>query len=124
MNYTIKANIGHVAVLLSYFLQIVLLLLMTLVFVPEGKQPNLTVGLILVLPLLPFMPFLIKRSIRAHVWLCYLSLFYFMLAVPSGMDPRYGLIGRIELVNIIFLFVICMCFVRWEQRRLGISVTR
>lgn len=124
MNYTLKANIGWLLTLASYLLEIVLLVLMTMVWVPQGKQANLTVCLVLVLPLLPFLPFLLKRSIRAHVWLCFLCLFYLLLAIPSGFDPRYGVLGRVELANVIVLFVISMCFVRWEQRRLGISVTR
>lgn len=124
MNYLFKANLAHKAVFVSYLLQIFLLVGMTLIWVPEGKTANLTVCIILLTPLLPFFPFLLKRSLHAHVWLCFLSLLYFMLAVPSAFDPRYGWIGHAELANIMFLFIATMCFTRWEQRQLGISITR
>lgn len=124
MNYSAKARLGWLASMASYLLQIVLLVLMTMVWPPQGKSANLVVCVILVAPLLPFLPFLLRRSIRAHVWLCFLSLFYLMMAVPSGFDPRYGLLGRLELANVMLLFVFTLCFARWEQRRLGISVTR
>lgn len=124
MQYTFKANLAHKAVIVSYLLEIFLLIAITMIWVPEGKTANLTVCLILITPLLPFLPFLLKRSLHANVWLCFLSLLYFMLAVPSAFDPRYGVLGHLELGNIMFLFIATMCFTRWEQRRLGISITQ
>ena len=122
-HYIVKAKVGWLLCLFSYFFEIMLLVLMFLVIVPEGKTANLTVFILYTLPLIPFAPYLLKRGIRAHVWLCFLSLFYFMFAVPSAIDPRYGLLGRIELCNTILLFVATLCFSRWEQRRLGITIT-
>lgn len=122
--YTVKARYAWYLVLVSYCTEIALLLLMTGVYPPEGKAPNLIIGMLLAAPLLPFAPFLLRRGIRAHVLLCFFSLFYFFLAVPSGMDPRYGWLARIEVANTFLLFVSTMSFARFEQRRLGISVTR
>lgn len=124
MEYTIKAHWAYKAVILFTLLEIILLIAITLVWPPEGKQANLTVGLVLVLPLVAFMPFLLKRSIRAVAYLSFLTLFYFLLAVPSAMDPRYNVLAQLELGNIVLLFMFSMLFTRWEQRRLGITITR
>ena len=121
--YIGKAKFGWVVSFVSYLSEIILLALIFLVLPPEGKEPNVVVFLIYTAPLIPFAPFLLKRNIHAHVWLCFLSLLYFMFAVPSGFDPRYGILGKLELANTIILFVITMCFTRWEQRRLGITIT-
>lgn len=124
MGYTVKAHWAYRVVLLTTFFEMLLLVAITLVWPPEGKQANLTVCLLLVMPLLAFMPFLLKRSIRAIAYLSFVTLFYFLLAVPSAMDPRYGVLGQLELANIVLLFFFCMLFTRWEQRRLGITITR
>lgn len=124
MEYTVKAHWAHKAVLAFTLFEVLLLIAITMIWPPEGKQANLTVCLVLVLPLVAFIPFLVKRSIRAVAYLSFLSLFYFVLAVPNAMDPRYGLLAHLALANIVLLFIFSMLFTRWEQRRLGITITR
>jgi uncharacterized membrane protein len=122
--YTFKANVTRYLCLLTFLLQIVILALGTLVFVPEGKEANLTVCLLLVIPLLLFSPFIILRHLKAHAWLGFLTMGYFFIATMSVFDARYGLIVQIEFFNSILLFTSSMMFTRYEQRRLGISITR
>lgn len=119
-----KSQIAFFGTWLFYLAEILLLIAMTMIWPPQGKDANLTVCLILVLPLLPFFPFLYKRSIRAFIVLCYFSLFYLAFAVPSAIDPRYGVLGQIEFALTGLLCASSMMFARWEQKRLGISVTR
>jgi uncharacterized membrane protein len=114
----------HGAVLASLLLQIVLLSLGTLWFLPEGKTANLTVCLVLTLPLAAFVPFIVKRNIRAAAWLSYFIMLYFTMATLNVFDPRYGVLAQLELSNSILLFIFSMMFTRYEQRRLGISITR
>ncbi len=121
--YIARAQFGWVVSVISLVLEIILLVLIFWLMPPEGKESTPEFLIITIPPLVMFLPFLLKRSIHAHVWLCFLSLFYFAAAVGSGLDLRYGFIGRLELVNTIVLFVITMCFARWEQRRLGITIT-
>lgn len=122
--FDFKAKLAFYTAFGCYIAEIAILIAMTLFWTPEGKEPNLTVCLILVLPLLPFFPYLFKRSIRAFIALCFASLFYLAFAVPSALDPRYGLLGQLEFAVVSMLCVSSMMFARWEQKRLGISVTR
>lgn len=122
--YARKARLAYPVVIVSFIFELCLLIAMTLVWPPEGKTANLTVCLLLVAPLLPFFPFLLKRNLHAYAWLCFVLLLYIMLAIPTAFDPRYGMLGRLELANLTVLFTFAMMFVRWEQRRLGITITR
>lgn len=121
--YALKAELTRWICLVSYIAQIVLLFLVTHIILPEGKTANTTVFLILALPLVPFLPFLIARNIKAHAWLMFSTLFYFTLVVVNVFDPNYGFIAQLELGNIIILFCTSMMFTRYEQRRLGITIT-
>lgn len=123
-SFQLKSQAAYIGTWLAYLGEILVLILMTMVWPPEGKEANPTVCLVLVLPLLPFFPFLYKRSIRAFIVLCYFSLFYLAFAVPSAIDPRYGILGQIEFALTGLLCASSMMFARWEQKRLGISVTR
>ena len=121
--YVLKANITRWLCLTSYLVQIILLYLVTHVFLPEDKTANTVVFAVLALPLLPFFPFIILRNIKAHAWLMFSTLFYFTLVAVNVFDPNYGFISQLELGNIIILFCTSMMFTRYEQRRLGITIT-
>lgn len=122
-SYTPKAQLMHKASTVSLVAHIIMLMLGTLVILPDGKQANPVVCAMLTLPLLAFLPFVVKRSIRAHAWLMFMTLFYFLRTV-NVFDPNYGVLAQLEFANIILLFIFTMMFTRYEQRRLGISITR
>ena len=124
LNYQIKSALAHKVACLSYAAEILVLIIGTLIWPPVDKQPNAVVAVVLLLPLLAFLPFLLKRSLRAWAFLSFVSLFYLLLAVPNAMDVRYGLLAHIELLICMSLFSSTLLFVRFEQRRLGISITR
>ena len=123
IEYALKAELTRWICFSSYIIQLVLLYLATHVFMPEGKTANSVVFLILIAPLVPFLPWIIFRNIKAHAWLMFTCLFYFAMVVPNFFDPRYGFMGRLEMANIIILFCTSMLFTRYEQRRLGITIT-
>ena len=79
IEYAFKAEVTRWLCFASYLAQLVLLFLLTHVLLPEGKTANTTVFLVLAIPLFPFLPFLAQRSIKAHAWLMFTSLFYFVL---------------------------------------------
>jgi uncharacterized membrane protein len=72
-----------------------------------------------VLPLLLFLPGLLRGSWKSHLWLCFVVLVYFMMEVSELFDPRHGVADWIELVAIVVLFVASMLFSRWRQRELA-----
>jgi len=61
--------------------------------------------------------------LKVHAWLSFLSMFYFILAVLNVFDPRYGAIAQLELASTVLLFILSMMYTRYEQRRLGITIT-
>ena len=125
INYEQKANIAYKASLLGYGLQYILILLSTLWLVPTHKEPNVVVCVLSMVPLLIILPWIIKRNIRAHIWLCFLMLGYFLPAVQHAfLFEYYGWLPFVEVVNTVYLFIVAMMFSRWEQRRYQISVTR
>lgn len=123
--YAKKADIAYRAVLAGYLLQYLLIVVSTLWLVPTHKQPSITICIMSMLPLLILLPWILRRSIRAHIWLCFLMLGYFLPAVQHAfMHEQYGWLPLIEIANAVCLYVAAMLFARWEQRRLQISVTR
>ena len=121
--YALKADITYGLTLAVLLVEIVLLYLVTHVFLPEGKTENSAIFLVNALPLLIFSPFLALRNIKAYAWLSFLTMFYFTIAVMNTFDPRYGVISQLELGAIVLLFILSMMFTRYEQRRLGITIT-
>ncbi len=120
-----KADLAFVASLGGYFLQLALIFITTTVLVPTHKTPNIIAGIFISLPLLIVLPWLIKRNIRAFLWLCFIELGYFIPAtLHVFMLKQYGWIAYVEVFVVIYVFIIAMLFGRWEQKRYGISVTR
>ena len=124
-DFTSKANRAWKILLIFYGAQLLLTIAATTVLAPTHKQPNIFIGILECVPLLLLLPWLLRRSIRAAVWLCFMQLGYFL---PSAqhmfMIEQYGWVPFAEAALIIALFIAAMLFARWEQKRLGISVTR
>ena len=126
-NFDKKADIAFIASMLGVALQLLLLVLSTVVFVPAHKADaaSWAVTFAISAPILLLLPWLVKRNIRAHIWLCFLMLGYFLPAVQQSFAyPHFGWLPFVEVVNNVYVFIIAMMFARWEQKRYQISVTR
>jgi uncharacterized membrane protein len=125
LSFDKKADMAFRAGFFLYVVQLVLIFVSTLWLLPTHKTPNLTAAIFISLPLLILLPWLLRRNIRAFVWLCFMQLGYFMPATQHMfMVEQYGWIPFVETAVIVTLFVVAMLFARWEQKRFGISVTR
>lgn len=100
----------------SYIALLVEIALNTFVWHQEGRQGSITIWLIRSLPLLAFMPWLLRRNHRAMIWLCFLLLLYFLVAVPNAMSPIGVWINHVEAWLVVVLFVSSMMYSRWIQR--------
>lgn len=124
-NYAALSDRAFIASMVAVVVQIILIVLSTMVVVPEHKSPNITICVLLLLPLLIILPWLLWRNIRAHIWLCFLMLGYFMPSVQSAfLWQQYGFLPFVEIANEVYAFIVAMMFARWEQKRYQISVTR
>jgi uncharacterized membrane protein len=71
-----------------------------------------------VVPLLLFLPGMLKNKLRSYLWLCFVSLLYFLVLVErlfASPDSLLAITGMIAVVN---LFIGAMLFVRWRAREL------
>ena len=69
-------------------------------------------------PLLIFLPGMLRDNLRSYIWVSFVSLGYFILAVQRlfAQSDSYYAIGA--LVAIVVLFVASMLYVRWRAREL------
>ncbi|NRB40812.1 MAG: DUF2069 domain-containing protein [Pseudomonadales bacterium] len=120
-----KADIAFIATMLGVAAQFFIIIAVTLIWVPTHKVPTWQATVMISIPMLILLPWLVKRNIRAHVWLCFIMLGYFLNAVQQCfLHEQYGILPFFEVANTIYIFSVAMMFSRWEQKRYQISVTR
>ena len=70
------------------------------------------------LPLLLFLPGMLRDNLRSYIWLCFVSLLYFIALVErifaAHGDPQVV----VGLVAVVVLFCAGMLYVRWRAREL------
>ena len=94
------------------YTQATLMLLLTLILVKfcivfTGRI-NYPIFIIWSLPLLAFVPFLIKKSIKAYQSFCFILLIYFLLASIRVFGIGGLLLDTFEILLIIILFIHAM----------------
>tara|TARA_B100000767_G_scaffold817_1_gene835 strand:+ start:590 stop:922 length:333 start_codon:yes stop_codon:yes gene_type:complete len=91
------------------FTQISLALLLGLIliklFIVFTGRINYPIFVIWSLPLLAFVPFLIKKSIKAYQSFCFILLIYFLLASIRVFGIGGLLLDTFEIILIIILFI-------------------
>lgn len=71
-----------------------------------------------ILPLLIFIPGMIKDNLRSYIWLCFVSLLYFIALVERLFvmpDDPFAILG---MTAVVVLFCAAMMYVRWRARAL------
>ena len=76
-----------------------------------GTSPALLVFAII--PLLIFLPGLIREDHRSLVLLCFVSLLYFVVVVTNLYEPDSTVFGVFALVSVVSLFITAMMYSRW-----------
>lgn len=106
---------------LAVYSSILLVFVVSTVLMPScGRQPNVLIMLLHVIPLLCFLPGLLTQNVRSYVWLCFLSLGYFLVAVPNAFGCQ-TVLNILEPVLISVMFIAAMFYVRWRSRALAQS---
>lgn len=70
-------------------------------------------------PLIVFLPGLLRGTWKTYLWLCFVLLAYFMVAVDVLFRPGAGAVDWLQLVLICVLFTTAMFYARWRQRELA-----
>jgi uncharacterized membrane protein len=82
------------------------------------RQAPWVVWLAFLLPLLIFLPGMVRDNLRSYIWLCFVSLLYFMrlvLALFARPGDPPTVIGMVAVVT---LFISAMLYARWRAREL------
>nr|WP_324257564.1 DUF2069 domain-containing protein [Cellvibrio fontiphilus] len=105
-----KLRLGTQICNLSYLALLIVLSLNSLL----GDKFNIVHWLIAVVPLLIFIPGLLKPQHRTYSWLCFVLLMYFLFLVPLLMS-YWSLIYWVLTLLVTVLFVAAMMTSRWLQ---------
>ena len=73
-------------------------------------------SIVVLLPLLIFLPGLWRGGVRTHVWLCFVVLIYFAAAVTQLFLPQSTALDTIRLLLTVAIFVFALLFIRWRAR--------
>lgn len=89
-----------------------------MVWPPVGKEPNVTVWAVAVVPLAAFLPGLRRRAVLTHLWLSLLMLLYMTVSMQRLFMPEFGWTDVLAVASEIILFLASLLFVRWRAREL------
>ena len=67
-------------------------------------------------PLLLFVPGMLRLNLRSYIWLCFVSLMYFMSLVERLFAVPGSGLAITGLVAVVVMFTSAMLFVRWRGR--------
>ncbi|MAY36206.1 MAG: hypothetical protein CMN84_08925 [Spongiibacteraceae bacterium] len=111
-----RADLAWRLLLICVAMELIVLTLTTWWLHQEGRQPSLTIWLVRIVPLLVFVPGMLKRNLRSLAWLCFVVLMYFMIAVTEAMSPLRLWINYVEVVLSVAIFLTAMMTIRWQAQ--------
>ena len=82
------------------------------------QQPPGLVWVLRVVPLLIFVPGMIADKLRSYIWVCFVSLLYFISLVLRLFAEPSNVVAILGMVSIVSLFIGAMLYVRWRAREL------
>ena len=116
-NYERLSRYTFYTVLACYMSLLVVYVLSLLIYPSCGRSANLFIAALHIVPLLFFLPSLLRHNVRAYVWLCFMALGYFLVAVPNAVGCP-TVLAMVEPTLIVIMFIAAMMFVRWRSRAL------
>ncbi len=83
-----------------------------------ASQPPWIIWLGKLLPLLLFLPGMLRDRLRSFIWLCFVSLLYFISLVERLFATPLAVLPWLGMVAVVTLFCSAMFYVRWRAREL------
>jgi len=68
------------------------------------------------LPLLIFLPGMLNNKLRSYIWVCFVSLLYFLSLVERLFAQPDSILAILGMLAVVTLFIAAMMFVRWRAR--------
>jgi len=122
-DYQPLAAASRAVVLFSYFALLLVFSIGTLWLPSCNRSPNTVIWLIHIVPLLLFLPGLLRQNTRSHVWVAFICNGYFLVSVNAVFACPTVLAG-IEIALTVLLFISATLFIRWRSRELALSQTQ
>jgi uncharacterized membrane protein len=88
-----------------------------------GNAPWI-IWLAVVLPLLIFLPGMLKDQLRSYIWLCFVLLLYFMRLVVALFESPASPTAITGMTAVVILFISAMMYVRWRAQELRDAAAR
>ena len=84
---------------------------------PSQTSTALIIGGAKSLPLMLFIPFILKKTnYKLYAWLCFLLILYYCWAVLNAFVPGIeGTVGMFECALVVLLFTSSMLSARWSR---------
>jgi len=73
------------------------------------------------LPLLMFVPGMVRDNLRSYIWLCFVSLLYFIALVERLFALPGNVLATVGMIAVVTLFCAAMMYVRFRTRELRSS---
>ncbi|MDH2289655.1 MULTISPECIES: DUF2069 domain-containing protein [Cobetia] len=105
-------------VIVSFAALAIILLVGGIQLMAQSDNTGLVPLLIRLLPIALFLPAVLTRRARGHVWLAFVSLLYLMQGVMLASVPGHGVIGVLEALAALGLFLASMAYARFRSRNL------
>ena len=70
------------------------------------------------LPLMLFVPGMLRDKPRSFIWLCFVCLLYFIALVERLFAQPGSWLAIVGMVAVVILFTAAMLYVRWRAREL------
>ena len=116
-----KVKYSHITALFSYLLLLILMVASTLLSTLPPEASRTFMLAVKIVPLLIFLPGLLKGYLRAHIWLCFVVLFYFTRAIVNAFLTEGAILETIITATTVILFNASMMNVYW-QKKTGVSL--
>lgn len=113
-----KAKLAHLLTLALVATLMGVFILWYVVLLPPPKGSGWEIVLFHSIPLLLFLPALIKQWTRAYIWLCFFIMLYFCQGVMNAflMPHTIGWLGLAQTVIVSLLFIVSMYAARWVKQ--------
>lgn len=72
--------------------------------------------ILVLLPLLIFLPGILKSQPRSLILLCFVSLLYFCVITLNVFKSDRSIYDILTLVSVVVLFIVSMFFSRWQKK--------
>ena len=118
MNLEERALLSYRTTLALYAAFLALMAVGMLWVVPADREPSVAVWVVASLPLLVFLPGLVRKSFRTYIWLCFVLLLYFLKMVLNLWHPLVSWVDWALVSVLVALYISAMLFARWQQAML------